>query len=161
MSYFKSELPTEKLFLPSDPDYWVVMRAATNSDKKAARAALIRARPRVHGRGKHAQDIPLGSDGDTDVSLVTEIDNEAYETALVLRLVVEWNLTTATGEVAPINEGTLGQLTPEDGDFISSEARRRISSRAQNDPFERPSSPSSSDTAQPTLEPSANSGGSH
>lgn len=126
---------TDHLALPSNGEYWVKMkRKATFGDGEAAKGAMI----------KISQAQPNGHAGD----VVTEAEVSAYNTVLISRLVVEWNLTDQFEKVIPITPAMVELLDSEDGDFLAAEATKRLGRRpeAEQAPFGKRSGRSSTGT---------------
>jgi len=129
MSYLKATA-TERLQLPSDPDYWVEMKLkASHGDASHAQRAMAQVTSvdlmAVDPR-KAAQVVP---DEDKERGVLTEIDIAAYSHALLERLIVDWNLTDLDERKLPITAASMELLDQEDGEYLSKEARKRLKRR--------------------------------
>jgi len=132
MGYLKTP-GSDQLTLPSDPAYWVRMKQrASWGDSSAAQSAMVKLAPTQGG---------TNGNGAAPMEVLNEVELKAYLHTLVVRLVVDWNLTDDQDRPLPISLETVGQLNPEDGDFLALEAQKRLGGRpaAQQVPFENPS----------------------
>lgn len=118
MPYIKAGTgETDRLTLPSDGEFWVAMkRRATYGDQLAAQASVVK----------------LESNGNGTVATEPNLDTSAYVRTLVSRLVVDWNLDDEQGQKLPISPETVEMLDPRDGDFLASEANKRVGERTDD-----------------------------
>lgn len=122
MGYLSSP-ETDRLPLPSNNEYFVLMkRKATFGDGEAAKGSMI----------KISQAAPNGHTP-TAADMVTEAEISAYNTVLISRLVVEWNITDQAERVVPITPAMVELLEPEDGDFLAAEAMKRLGRRPESE----------------------------
>ncbi len=71
----------------------------------------------------------------------TEMEWARYIEALIISMVVDWNLTDEKDAPLPLTTESLKRLDPRDGDFLVLEAQKRSQGRpeVQERPFEKPS----------------------
>jgi hypothetical protein len=127
---------TDRLELPSDPQFYVLMKVRPSyGDKLAAQSATV--------------TMQTGPNG---ASATAEVNTAAYVRTLITRLVVEWNLTDADEQPLPITVDMIERLHPEDGDFLATEATKRVGERdeVQAGPFRNGSGPPSTATTSRT-----------
>src|SRR5207249_1926081 len=95
---------------------------ATFGDGEAAKSSMIKiSRVAPNGHAPKATDV------------VTEAEISAYNTVLISRLVVEWNITDQAEKVIPITPAMVELLEPEDGDFLAAEATKRLGRRPEEE----------------------------
>jgi hypothetical protein len=132
LGYLKSNAQeTDQLTLPSDSDYYVVMkRRAAYGDQLAAQAAVVQVDTDNLGGGLNTQ---------------ASVDSGAYVRVLLTRLIVDWNLTDENEQPLPRTLENIERLDPEDGAFLADEANKRVGSRSkeQQVPFKNGSGPPS------------------
>lgn len=142
MPYKKRGAPS-RLNLPSDPDYWVVMKARPSfGDKSAAQSAMVDITQVADEKTvPKAKRKKLVVDKATGAGVLTEVETQAYFSTLLSRLIIEWNLTDERDKVLPITVEAIDELEPEDGDFLVKEAQERLKGRpvTEEGPFEKPS----------------------
>ena len=161
MGYLK-KLETDRLTLPSNPEYWVLMkRRAAWGDSSAAQSALVHASlSEVAKAQQQSQANGSGIDPELQAKMVgdviSEVETDAYMQMLVCRLIVEWNLTDEEDRPLPITPQTVALIDPEDGEYLALEAQKRRGGRpaAQQRPFEKPSGQRSTATRSTTPKPS-------
>ena len=124
-------METETLTLPSDPSKWIKVRRRANyriwQDVQALEAATALAGP----------DLP-----EDRIAAVARTTSRTLETYL-LGMVVEWNLTDENGGILPINQASVDELDPRDGQFMAEAAYERAQMRGEQDdiPFGNSSTP--------------------
>ena len=134
MPYLKPQ-ETDTLTLPSstpEETYTVTMKRRANyGDQLAAQSAMLKI--------------------DSAQGTISEMEWGAYIRSLTVALIVSWTLTDANDHPLPIAAFSLDRLSAEDGQFLSTEAAKRAALRgvAQERPFEKPSSSSSSTDTEP------------
>ncbi len=137
---YLSAAETDELKLPSNPEFWVRMkRRASYGDNRAAQSAMLQ----VSAAPQQPQQ-PNGQQLNGNApQMVTDVEIGEYLGTLTVRLIVEWNITDVEGKLLPITLPNLDRLDPEDGDFLSAEAQKRVGGRApeQQAPFGKPSGP--------------------
>jgi hypothetical protein len=118
MSYLKADSQdTDKLRLPSDPDgefYALMKKRAAYGDQLAAQSAVVQV---------------LADSGQNGQPVTPDVDTAAYARTLITRLVVEWNLTDEAEQPLPITIENVERLYPEDGEFLATEAAKRVGQR--------------------------------
>jgi hypothetical protein len=117
MPYLKSASnETVRLDLPSgDGEFWVEMkRRASYGDQLAAQAAVVKIETNAVGQTVTEQSL----------------DTSAYVRTLVAKLIVDWNLDDESGQKLPITPESVDMLEPRDGDFLATEANKRVGGRA-------------------------------
>ncbi len=142
---YLSAAETDELKLPSNPDgaFWVRMKKrAQYGDNRAAQSAMLQISPggpQSNGNGGAPQ-------------MVTDVEIGAYLGTLAVRLIVEWNLTDEAENPLPITLENLDRLDPEDGDFLATEAQKRVGGRTPEKqvPFGTPSTQPSTGTKSKT-----------
>jgi hypothetical protein len=130
MAYLKTQ-GVDRLTLPSDPEYWVELKAkATYGDTIAAYRAMFNTNI-VDLRNVPEDKIAKvqANPGDT-TGIITESELDTYYKILISRLIVNWNLTDENERPLPINPETIELLDPEDGSFLQKEAQKRIQGRS-------------------------------
>jgi hypothetical protein len=127
LAYLKKS-SSERLTLPSNPEFWVEMkRVAQYGDTLAAQSAMLKlSTPEIDENG-----------ASKPVTMVTALEYKAYVKALTVALITAWNLTDADDQPLPIDEASLALLEPRDGEFLAAKAteRSRLRPGAQQDPF--------------------------
>jgi hypothetical protein len=145
MPYIK-QAGTDRLTLPSAPDYYVLMKSkATYADKLASQKAMMQVSQVDLATLDPAKAHLVEADMESGRGVLTEIEIDAFFKTLLERLIVSWNIDGEDGEVLPITQETIGQLDPDDGDFLTAAARKRLGGRpsAADRPFVMPSPPPS------------------
>lgn len=114
MPYLKSgQNATDRLRMPSDSGYWVDMkRHAEYGDQLTAQAAMMKIE--ANGNGQ---------------AIVSDPDTAASVRMLIANLVVDWNLDDENGQKLPITPQIIDKLDPRDGDFLATEANKRVGGR--------------------------------
>jgi len=148
---YQKKVESDQLFLPSSSEFWVRMkRRASYGDRMAAQDAMLSV----------ARDDELNNEGTmtstgvviaTGEGYVSKAELSTYTAELIVRLVLEWNITDENDQVLPITRTTI--LAPwfdaTDGDFLGNEATARAklkkpsSPAGEPDPFLSPALPSS------------------
>lgn len=134
---------TDELRLPSNDTYWVRMKKrAQYGDNRAAQSAMLQfstGGPQSNGNGASPQ-------------MVTDVEVGAYMGTLAVRLITAWNLTDEAENPLPITLDNLDRLDPEDGEFLATEAQKRVGGRApeKQAPFQKPSGQRLTDTKSKT-----------
>ena len=102
MAYFSKT--TERITLPSNPDYWVEIRKRlTHADQMACNEAINEFLAEMAGQ---------------EVSIRGKLHITADEPILLSRMIVAWNLDDESGKVLPINTETVKELSITDSDAI-------------------------------------------
>jgi hypothetical protein len=121
LSYLKAH-GSERLTLPSDPEFWVEMKLkGTYGDKLAAQQAIM--------KGVDIVAVANAVESGNGTGAVTEVESAAFFQVVLLRLITAWNLTDLDGQELPITGETIGLLDDEDGEFLQREARKRLAGR--------------------------------
>lgn len=130
MPTYLQPVETDNLTLPSGGDFHVVMkRRASYGDQLEAQNAMLH--------------VEQGFGG-----TISKMEWGAYIRALTVKLITAWDLSDENGAPLPISAASLDRLAPEDGEFLASEAQKRLRPRSQEDAanFNQPSSDSSKAT---------------
>lgn len=130
MGTYLQPVETDQLTLPSGSDFHVTMkRRATYGDQLEAQAAMLQVDQTAPG-------------------VVTKMEWGAYVRALTVRLITAWDLSDEFGHPLPVSAASLDRLAREDGEFLASEAQKRLGTRKTEEErnFATPSSDSSADT---------------
>lgn len=130
----------DELTLPNHPEtkVWLKQRPKFG-DKNRVEAAAVVARREV-GPGKYATD----SD-----------DFARYLNLKVVVMIHDWTVTDEAGKRAPIVVEALESLDPEDGEFLSVEAKKRYDGEPKTVPLADSSeTTSTTESKSPTPEPS-------
>lgn len=130
MPTYLQPIETDNLTLPSSPDFHVVMkRRASYGDQLEAQNAMLH--------------VEQGFGG-----TISKMEWGAYIRALTVKLITAWDLSDENGSPLAISAANLDRLTPEDGEFLATEAQKRLKVRQPEDAanFSQPSSDSSKAT---------------
>jgi glutaredoxin 2 len=152
--YIRKERTT-RLSLPSDADYWVEMKdRASYGDKLAAQNSMLQVSQVDLALVEKAHMVE--ADIESGRGVLTEIEVDAFFKTLLRRLITDWNLDAEDGRIVPITLDAIEHLDSEDGEFLMTAARRRLSGRRAADerPFDGHSPQPSSDTKSLTETPS-------
>lgn len=115
MPYFRV-VEYDQLTLPTNKDYWVKMKKRGEyGDRRAAQDKMITMQVTD---GEVVAESPDGT-------VLTRSEVGTYNTTLIQRMIVEWNLDGPDGQVQPITPENIDKLDPEDGDFLAAEAAKR------------------------------------
>lgn len=136
----KSE--SDRIALPSDPAYWVEMRrTARYGDKLAGQRAMLQVTQVNLAMVDPAKAHMVEADPESGRGVLTEIEVDAFYSAILERLITAWNLDGEDGELLPITVDNIKQLNPDDGDFLAAAARKRLGGRpaTAEAPFGSPS----------------------
>lgn len=130
MASYLRALELDQLTLPSSPEFFVTMkRVASYGDQLAAQNAMLQVQQGLGGT-------------------ITKYEWAAYVRALTARLITEWNLSDENGSPLPITAENIDRLRQDDGEFLASEAQKRLKVRPPQEAanFNQPSSDSSAGT---------------
>lgn len=145
MPYLKAQA-SDRLTLPSDPEFWVEMK------RRPAYADTLAAQQSVIGEIDLAQ-VASGNGHAPGFMFTPEM--ATYTRTLLLRLITAWNLTDMEDRPLEITRENLEQLEYQDGEFLAWQAMARLKGRpeAAAVPFGKQSSPPSTGSAPSTARP--------
>jgi hypothetical protein len=131
LTYLKT-VATDRLMLPSDPEYWVEMR------QKVTYGAKLAAQQSMMG----SVDLRSFDPGASNGAAVTALETAAYFARLLVAMVADWNLTDLDGNKLDVTEASIKLLEDEDGEFLQTEVRKRLAGRPKERelPLGKPSS---------------------
>lgn len=135
---------TDRLVLPSNPDYWVEMKARpTYGDRQAAQKAMLRVSQVDLASVPPEKMASVEADPESGRGVLTEIEVNAFFETYLTHLITDWNLDLANGERLPITTASLALLDDQDGDFLMAQARLRLAKRPRvvEGPFDGRSQP--------------------
>lgn len=155
MPYIKTQV--DRVYLPSDPSYWVDLRQRfTWGDKRTIAKAQLSPELKQALQAAIANGLDVSDPANQKelaAEFATEGDSMTANSLLVLSMISEWNLTDENDAKLPINAASLDLLDDEDGDFLLEEAGKRArKAPVAQGPLETPSMPSSEVPGTPILE---------